>query len=84
MTEDKVPIAASFEKVNELFHAMDEALGAALKETHATPYEVELAITCLKYKLKSHEMVAFFTECIDSVQVKDKEDDEGKDRSYIK
>jgi len=82
--KEKLPISASFEKVNILFHAMDKALGEKLKETLATPYEVELAITCLSYKLKSHEMVAFFTQCIDSIQAKDKEDDEGKDRSYIK
>ncbi len=82
--EKKVPSAASFEKVNDIFHALDETLGKKLEELNATPYEVHLAIECLSYKLKTHEMVAFFTQCIDSLQDRDRKHDEGKDHPYYK
>jgi len=84
LSEEKVPIAGSFETINKIFHALDETLGKKIQELSATPYEVHLAIECLSYKLKTHEMVAFFTHCIDNLQDRDRKEDEGKDRSYIK
>ena len=73
---------ASFEKVNDYFRVMDEAIGKLNEEKGddaASPYELFLAIKCLEYKFDTHQMNAYFRQTLDALQ---KIDDKKKQDYY--
>lgn len=78
----KIPTPASFEIVNDYFHAMDESVIKLNEEkgleNAASPYELYLAIKCLEYKFETHQMSAYFAQGIDHALEREKKKDEEK------
>jgi len=76
--------SASYKTINKIFLAIDKTLGDTLEGTQATPQEVELAIAMLNYKLKTHEMTAFFDQVVSEYFERKKAEEPNVKPDFIK
>jgi len=76
------PTPASFDEVNKIFHALDNALADYVKDNidKVNPYEVYLALKCLEYKFDTHQMNAYFSQTMQEIMKREQSIDDKKDQ----